>query len=276
MDEDKTIDPFREFWYSQKAALYEIAKQCQYREVIFLDKSHVSMPVRCIFLYKHEHLLNHFREFHFDQRAYNIYISCARFRNTPIFSFNFAERRQQMNEFSGFGCEPSYPKHWAGYDFFMDFDSDKPLDILPAWQDCQKAKDMLDHYQVPYIVTFSGKKGFHLRIPYEYLPQSLELGIVTFCKILGESIHEKLDLKTLDIGVFDERRILKVPYSYDEGNVCLPLTDHQFDNFDIREMKAKNVISDLKIFNRGNLMRFAELPLEQARNNFRKFWGEFK
>ena len=152
----------------------------------------------------------------------------------------------------------------------------RSLDILPAWQDCQKVKDMLDHYQVPYIVTFSGKKGLHLRIPYEYLPQSLELGIVTFCKILGESIHEKLDLKTLDIGVFDERRILKVPYSYDGGNVCLPLTDHQFDNFDIRDMKAKNVISDLKIFNRGNLMRFAELPVEQARDNFRKFWGEMK
>lgn len=269
-------DIFKHHWYSLNAVKYEIAKQCQFREVIFLDKTHEKMPVRCIFAYKADHLQRQFDEFKFMQFKYNLYLSVAQFKGTPLFSYNFAERRKQMDEFSGYNQKPTYPDYWQGYDFFMDFDSPDLKDIEPALKDCHLVKDTLDHYNVPYVLSFSGSKGFHLRIPYAVLPQSLGLGIVTFCKILGENIKERLKLDTLDIGVFDERRIFKAPYSYDNGNICLPLSDEQFEKFDIRQMAVKNVLNNVKIFNRGVLMRFPELPLERSRENFHRMWRDFK
>jgi hypothetical protein len=36
------------------------------------------------------------------------------------------------------------------------------------------------------------------------------------------------------------------------------------------------VLNNVKIFNRGLLMRFDKLPVEQMRKNFLEFWRNFK
>lgn len=291
---------FRHFWYSEKQVLYELIKQCkiqkdgQYlqKEMVFLDKTKERMPVRCLFPFtvKHligedvtnedgskQHIVGSFDAFRFMQSNHNMYLSVAYYKNPPAFSFLPDKRRLQLNEFS-FGDNPAYKQHFAGYDFFIDFDSPDPSDLKIGYDDCAKLKAVLDHYQVKHYIAFSGSKGFHLKIPFEVLPQNLGLEIVTFCKILGEHIHEKLDLKSMDIGIFDDRRICKIPYSYDSGsnNICLPLDDNQFENFCFNDMSVKNVLSKIKLFDRGLLWRHDKLPIDKKRDNFRQFWKEFK
>jgi hypothetical protein len=286
---------FRHYYYSQKVVIYELAKQCkiqkdgQYlqKEMVFLDKTHQRMPVRCLFPFTAQHLIGEdvgtehkigsFEAFRFLKSNYNLYLSTAYYKNPPSFSFNPDVRKQQLNAFS-FGDEPQYKNHWVGCDFFVDFDSPNEKDIKSAYDDALKLKIHLDHYQVPFVLTNSGTKGFHIRIPFEVLPQNLGLQLVTFCKILAENIHERLQLKTMDLGIFDDRRIFKAPYSYDSysHNICLPLSDEQFLNFDINKMSAKQVLSNVKIFNRGVLMRNNNLPIEQKRANFMEFWRDFR
>lgn len=264
---------FRHYFYSRKDICYEIIKLSKFKEMVFIDKERARLPVRNMFIYTYDMLKEHFSQFRFfNSPTYNMYLSCAYFKNTPPFSFLPEKRREQMNAWSGVKQEPQYKNHWAGYDFFMDFDSVKEDSIDDAYKDMRKMKAVFDQYQVPYILTFSGGKGYHLRIPYKFLPQSLGLQIVQFCKILGENIKNKLELDTLDIGIFDDRRVFKAPYSYDRGNVCLPLDDEQAENFNISDMKVTNVLQKIKIFNRGDLMRHTNFSLEKQREHFLEFW----
>jgi hypothetical protein len=278
-----TKDIFRHYWYSKKEVLYEIVKLSQFREVIFLDKTRERLPVRCMFIYKvgtnvnteqnKGSLLEHFEVYRFMNSNHNLYFSVAYFKNTPPFSYNPKLRREQLDKWSK---EGNYKQHFAGYDLFFDFDSKDPSDLKPAMQDAAKLKALLDHYQVPYILTFSGTKGVHIRILYKFLPQNLELNIVQFCKLFAENLHRKLDLPCLDTGVFDDRRIFKAPYSYDADNICLPLTDEQFENFDINAMSAKQVLNKINLFNRGDLMRHTNFSYETQRHHFLELFKEVK
>jgi hypothetical protein len=266
---DKEI--FRDHWYRQNYILFELIKLAQYKEVVFIDKSGERLPVRCMFPYTVDCLKEHFKVYRFfNSYAYNIYLSCAYFKHHPVFSYNPSERRKQMDKWS-YGDEPQYKQCWNGYDLFFDFDSAKPDDIADAYTDAGKFKAILDHYQVPYYLGWSGSKGFHIRIYYKYLPQTLGLRIVDFCKLLAERIKEKVQLPTLDIGVFDERRVFKAPYSFDRGNICLPLDNNQFENFAVNEMKAEIVLNKIKIYHRGDLMRHTQFSHEQQRQHFLEF-----
>jgi hypothetical protein len=265
---------FRHYWYSQNVCLFEIIKLAQHKEMVFLDKNHEMMPVRCMFPFKVDHLKGQenslFSKYYFfNSFSYNMYLSCAYYDNPPLFSFNAKDRREQMDRWTK---EEQYKNFWSGYDMFFDFDSQKQDDIADAWQDAAKLKAVLDQYQVPFTIGFSGSKGFHFRIYYKYLPQNLGINIVTFCKLFAEQLKAKLDLKTLDIGVFDDRRVFKAPYSFDRGNICLPLDDEQFTNFDVRRMAVKQVLDKVKIFNRGDLMRHSNFGYETQRQHFLEFF----
>jgi DNA primase len=175
-----------------------------------------------------------------------------------------------------FGEPPEYRNHLKGYDLFFDFDSPNPEDLAEAHKDVLKMKASLDRFQVPAIYTMSGTKGFHVRMPFKILPQTLGWDLVTFCKLIGEMCSKKMELKTLDISVFDDRRVFKAPYSYDRGNICLPLDDNQIENFDIKQMGVVNVLNKLKIFNRGELMRHTNFSIEQQREHFREWFKELR
>lgn len=271
---DKSM--FRDYWYRQKFVIYEIAKLAQYREMVFIDKNRERMPVRCMFPYKVDAIVEYIENYRFiNTFGYNIYLSVAQFQNPPLFSYKAEERRDQMDKWS-FGEPPEYRNHFKGYDLFFDFDSPIPDDLEAAYKDMLKMKASLDKFQVPAIFSFSGTKGFHVRMPFKILPQTLGWDLVTFCKLIGEMCSKKMELKTLDIGVFDDRRVFKAPYSYDRGNICLPLDDDQIENFDIKQMGVVNVLNKLKIFNRGDLMRHTNFSIEQQREHFREWFKELR
>lgn len=278
VDEPLDKEIFRDYWYRQKYVLYEIAKLAQFREMVFIDKEKKRLPVRCMFPYKADVLEDFFRVYKFVPHwGYNLYFSVAQFQNPPLFSFLPQERREQMDKWSGFeGNTPQYKEHLKGYDLFFDFDSAHEEDIRDAYMDAVRMKASLDKYSVPYTSTFSGSKGFHIRIPFFVLPQNLGWRIVDFCKMVGEMCSEKMKLKTLDIGVFDDRRVFKAPYSFDRGNICLPLTDEQIENFQISRMSAVYVLNHIKIFNRSILMRNTGFGIETERNHLLEWFRELK
>ena len=91
-------------------------------------------------------------------------------------------------------------------------------------------------------------------------------------KIVIESIKKILNLKFLDLsnnGV--NSRLCKIPYSLVGENVALPLSDEQFEHFNIEDMKLENIMKDIRIIRRGNLERFSWLMVKLKRRNVETF-----
>ena len=87
------------------------------------------------------------------------------------------------------------------------------------------------------------------------------------CHELAHNVKEIENLETLDDSIYDERRIFKAPYSLDsvvidgerKDTVVLPLTNEQFENFDIKDYIVDNVISNVSIKQRGILTRVGSM-----------------
>jgi len=152
-------------------------------------------------------------------------------------------------------------------------------------KDVKIVKEYLDENKVPYYLIFSGNKGFQIVIDGKYLPiEKIELGNVYPHKTIQEKIKAMLGLGFLDLannGV--NSRLRKMPYSLvangetneQEMNMALPLTDTQFENFRVENMKVKNILASTKLVRRGTLERFQELSLEEKKQNLQNFINLF-
>lgn len=261
------------FWYSQTYILFEIVKQLQGREVAFLD-AQKKRTWRCIKAHSFDFLNKNFEAFSFFNRRFKIYNSLAYLVNMPMFSFDGIERKKEQGEFN-----KNFERYFAGYDLGLDIDGEKGKPVTKrsqAYKDAVKLKQELDNFSVPYSLKFSGTKGFHFRVHHSYLLNSYHMDDqVEFCKNMAENLKEVLNLKCLDDSIYDARRIFKVAYSLDAGAgktfdyVVLPLTDEQFENFDMEICKASNVLNDLHIKNRGLLEH------KGTNENMKKFIDEW-
>ena len=65
-------------------------------------------------------------------------------------------------------------------------------------------------------------------------------------------------------------------YSLVGDNVALPLNDFQIKNFKLEDMKAVNVLENVKVMNRGILERNADLPLEDKKAKFMKLLKDYE
>jgi len=189
---------------------------------------------------------------------------------TPTFSFDKHQRKKQKEDFSK---NDGWKKLIRGYDFAIDFDDKK---INSALKDCCVVKNILDRYRLPYILTFSGSKGFHIKIEDRWIKTRLSptKRAELFGKVVN-NIMEENNLKTIDTSIYDPRRILKLAYSLcnNEGYeyVCLPLNDYQFDTFSFEKMRIDNVLKNVKIYNRGLLERTHGLDEKTLILNTSKF-----
>ena len=248
----------RSSWYMNPEVTYNIVTACRDREIVFLSKEDKVMPVRNVMANYIGLLIKNYQAFNFHKRNYNLYYSLARYKRLQIFSFNASVRKEQRLAWNESAIENT-----DSFDFGLDFDSDGLDSVMDAWKDCKKVKDLLDQYGVPYSVKFSGSKGFHLLIPHSVLPKREinsnvddDYGLINWLKNVANLLHLKLDLPTLDLGIFDPRRIWKCDYSWtcETGLIVLPLSDEQFENFDLSMVEPMNVLKN-GIRNRGNLMR---------------------
>lgn len=194
---------------------------------------------------------------------------------TPIFSYEKNERKKQKEEFSK---NDVWKKYIVDYDFAIDFD-DK--NINNAWKECGKVKEIFDNYKTPYYCQFSGTKGFHLIINSKWIKTRIKpiKRAELFGKIV-DNIRKDERLKTIDMTIYDPRRILKISYSLcnndGEEYVVLPLNDSQFDLFNIENMRMENVLRNIRIFQRGLLERNHGLSEKSLILNTSKLLKDYK
>lgn len=134
----------------------------------------------------------------------------------------------------------------------------------------------LDKYKIEFSAKFSGKRGFHANIDDRNFPDVEPTKKVEIALKLEKELAKILNLKTINYGLSDSRRIWAMPYSLKGENVALPLDDFQIKYFKLENMKAVNVLNDIKIMNRGILERNAELPLEDRKANFREMMEDYE
>lgn len=253
----------REEFYKNTKILFEIIKQCKERELVFLQKGkHNTLnefAVRQINARSINVINQNFDRFDFYNLPLNIYYSLAKFKFIPFASFNMQERKQQYKEWN---------KQWIneiiGFDFAFDFDG-KPEMINEVHKATKVLKDFLDKHNQPYTLAFSGNKGFHIEIPQENLPKFTSMDqCINAYHYITQQIKEKLGLTSVNEGgyfddtITDLRRIFKMKYSWDSSSnlICLPLSDHQFDNFSKDICTPENVINlGWTLGRRGKLCR---------------------
>ena len=251
-------DDIYNFWYKQNYILLEIVKQLRGRETCFYDAQAKRMW-RCIKAHSLHYLQQNFKSFMFFKKRYKLYHSLAYLENMPVFSFNAMERKKQQEIFI-----QTFKNYAKGYDFALDIDGEKGKPVTKrskVYKEAKKVKEELDSYELPIVLKFSGSKGFHFSIPYYYMPNWKFSHLVEVCKKVAHNLKVILNLDCLDDSIYDDRRIFKVAYSLDTGHtdkfnyVVLPLSDEQFEDFDIEMCRADNVLKNIKIKNRGLLIR---------------------
>lgn len=256
-----TLDPefetIRRKWYSNDAILFELVKNLVHRETAFIRQpieNEKGVAIRCIKANALVYLSKNFERFKFLSTPCNLYASLAKYPNMPMFSFNMKTRGEQREKFN-----IDYMSMMVSYDLLIDIDN---TDMKIAYAHTYKVKKILDDYKVSYTAIYSGSKGFHLRVYYEDFPQWIKdlskPELIDLLKRLGENIRFINNISSLDIGIFDSRRIAKVPYSivYPYYLVALPLSDDQFNNFKIEMVSPVYWLDHAQeIYKRGNLKR---------------------
>ena len=249
----------RQEYYSKTFVLLEIVKNMQGREVCFLKSkvdvegySRKATPVRCVKAHSLDYLKKNFEAFGFSQKNYNIYSSVASFKDMPMFSYNPVKRKAEQDLFFNEGL---FSACWVGYDFAIDIDGNT---IDEAYKDAKKVKALFDGFGVSYSLRFSGLRGFHFVVPYEYFaPKDMKLKeVVKLCEHIAFGISAVEDITSIDLSIYQPQRVLKAPYSIGGGtNVCLPLSDKEFENFNIKDMQIDNVLKRVNLKGRGLLQR---------------------
>jgi hypothetical protein len=275
MDLEKPIwTPLREKWYSNTFILFEIVKNLQYKETVFLEKKPKELErrarvIRCLNGWTLDLLKSDFQYFRFIPCPYlNIYGSLMSFKGMPLFSPNPSTRSVQYKEWT----DGRYIDKAIGYDFALDLDGET---IKQAHDDAKKVKSIFDRFELPYSLRFSGSKGFHFVIENKYLPIMSMNTKIELLNTLTLRIKNIENIPAIDDSIVDDRRVLKTPYSFDRGNICLPLDDYQFGNFHVGMVEASNVLETIKLKNRGTLVRNLSIPCTKAINHFGELIKEY-
>lgn len=266
----------RNHWYSQKYILFEVVKCLKNRELAFLthktENTEFKRMIRYLIAFNLEYLDKHFKRFDFDKSLVNAYHSVALLKEIPVFSYNLKNRKEE-DKYKNFNED--YDQHVIGYNIFIDIDGKE--DFNTAYDNAKQIKKLFDEFKVPYYVLNSSFKGFHFHIPAEYMPK---MEIYELLETLNNVIYNLkgiYTLKCLDDSIVDLKRICKVPYSYvNDGSICLPLTDFQFDNYKPENVTCSYVLKNIMIKERGLLLRDWGLNQEELKKNVVKLIHEFK
>lgn len=216
----------------------------------------------------------------------NLYLSVAKYKNIPRFTFNPKDRRKETSKWFS-----SNSSDITAFDLFFDFDLGEGDTWESLIKEVNSLREYLEEYNVPYQVWFSGNKGVQVVIDGDYLKiDKIDRGNIYPHKTIVENIKEALNLKTLDLSNNGEKsKLRKLPYSLvipnqkgipkeeflkipeNQMNVCLPLTNEQIEKFKLDDMKTVSVLNKVNLTNRGTLERFSELNLMEKKQNVAEF-----
>jgi hypothetical protein len=120
---------------------------------------------------------------------------------------------------------------------FFDFDSKLPLPS-DAFEDVQRVIDYLDEMQLPFLVDFSGAKGFHIFVPLKekiYTSGQYLTDLTRSCMLF---LRREFGLKTIDPKVANPTKLCRVPYSIHPktGLHCSPLNPEWMRTWEIEKI----------------------------------------
>ena len=125
---------------------------------------------------------------------------CSKNQNTGIYTSVFAYDTDQLEVATRLG--PLY----------FDLDSD---DIELAHNDCKALYGYLTQFvpKTAVLVYFTGKKGFHIECEPVALGINPSKELHKIYRYIASDLKSKIDLKTLDFSVYDQRRMWRYPNS---------------------------------------------------------------
>lgn len=125
--------------------------------------------------------------------------------------------------------------------FYLDFDCIENPNKSRK-EAAEVVRKLIEDYRIPEAtvsITFSGCKGFHLIVsPEVFNIQPCDL-LPAIYKSIAEELARKLKLKTLDLGIYDRRRLWRLLNSkHDKTRLyAIQLTKVELENLDIEQIK---------------------------------------
>lgn len=265
----KKLIKIRTDYYSRPSAKYQIISQLKNREFSIITKRFFKPNIRSRFLYssKFELLDSHFERFKIFQSPFtNLYYSVATYSEIPKTSYNLYKRTSEegYKEFN-----ENTEKYVVGYDIFFDIDNEN---IYEAQKDAIQLLELIEGYKVPYQMRFSGQKGFHIIISFNYV--NWDINILKYheqISIMIENIKNVCFINSIDLSIRDIKRVCKIAYSLDVENLCLPLNKNDLINFQKEKMNFNYVWNNMRLGNRGLLEQTYGLTKDELSNNLKKF-----
>lgn len=218
----KELDtPLFPSWYRNKKVFLEILRQSKDREIAVIesnkdDKRHCirNLNMQSIEAYKFMYVLVKKRV----NNNRNLYYSSATYRDEfPYLKHDSREYEEWEKSFKA-----SIHEHITGIDLLIDIDlpDHSSTDTVGKYSMLQVHKT-LNYLNCPHEIRFSGK-GFHVIVPYRYFSH-LGLSFNSFTKDrdsltslykdVSSFLHDKVT-ETIDTGIYDVRRVIKMPYSF--------------------------------------------------------------
>ena len=240
-----------EDWWKIPEICWEVLKFIRYREVAFICVNDPRQTRRFINIITYGNLIYRLKQYYYYKR------------NNLFHFFASIERVKKSNDQ---GTVYNLKRNWnvIGWDLVIDLDGKgQTFDerIQNAYQQAKLLKEVMDSYELPYAIVFSGSKGFHFWIPWEHLriffkPQDYGAVNRKIAMFLAKQAGIKIDPSTLSTG----KDLIRVPYSPHPITklIALPLTDDQFENFHYAMANPVNVLN-LELKNRGMLFREGKL-----------------
>lgn len=267
-------------WYAFIPALFEIIKSTKGHSIDFLNSKKEETRFGCRYFYAGDinYLQRHLSVLGLlsGSKLVNLYQSIAHLKanSIPNFTYNLAERR---NDPAYIEFDKNYVTLIDSFDLVIDLDSPKK-DVMDAWIVAKDIKKLFDDAKIPYYLKSSGTRGFHFTIPYNYMPEMNPMDLLQIhFKVLYNlaGIYDWQDY--IDTSVASHpKTLIKVAYSYDSGNISLPLTDDQFNNFRPEIITAEYVLKCIPIKNRGLIIRTHNLSEEELKKNVQNFLDDYK
>lgn len=266
-DKDNLIEKQKK-WYNLKPVLFEIVKTIKNRELALLNSKIEDKHIATRFLYSSsvKYLQMHLNTLGImkGNNLINLYRSNAHFKpnSIPVSTYNLKKRKHEK-EYQNFN--ENFNDFMDGFDFIIDIDGKT---IKESYDIAKKIKKFYDDNKLPYYIQFSGTRGFHIIIPQDYFDEvNFEKLETTIHAIISTfNMKDKIDISTLN-----PKGLIKISYSFDSGNIALPLSDEQFVGFSPAMVMVDNVIENIPIRNRGLLLRTHNLSEDELIKNVDNF-----
>lgn len=127
-------------------------------------------------------------------------------------------------------------------DLYFDFDSEEDVEyaredlLFVIWK-----MSLEIGFNLPmdaFRIWFSGKKGFHLIIPWQYLNIQPHNRLDELFRWIAEDLKEESPHGTIDLVVYEKRRLFRLEHSIhqDTGLYKIPLHYHEAKDLNLHEM----------------------------------------